>query len=50
VEILASGAVGVLAEDPEAGAADVLAGAAPLAFPAAQRGEDDDLVAFVPTS
>src|SRR2546426_3512709 len=44
VNQLASGAVRVLAEHAEMGAPHVLAGAAPLAFPIAQGGEQDDLV------
>ena len=48
VDQLARGPIRVLAEDAKAGALDVLAGPAPLALPAAEGREDDDLVAGLP--
>ena len=48
VDELAGGAVGVLAQHAKAGAFDVFARAAPLALPAAQGGEEDDLIARLP--
>src|SRR5207248_11218720 len=48
VEELARRAVRVLADHAESLAIDVVARAAPLAFPAAQRGEDADLVSGLP--
>ena len=45
---LASGSVRMLAEHAKACASDILARLAPLALPAAKRGEDDDLVTRPP--
>src|SRR6266550_9327387 len=48
VDQLAGRAVRVLSQDSETGAPDVLARATPLTLPAAQGGEEDDLVALPP--
>ena len=48
VKELARSAIGVLADDAESLAVHVVARAAPLALPAAQRGEDDYLVPGLP--
>jgi hypothetical protein len=48
VDQLARRAVGVFAQDAKAGTPDVLPRAAPVALPAAESGEDHDLVAGSP--